>query len=154
MADFQAIGGVSATLQTLLQDRMDFPPDLLPVGQTVAVTVDAPPAYEPDDGAAPAELPQVNLFLYRVTENAFLKNQEIPGRGGAAYGTPPLSLELFYLLTAYGRSSAGEDIGDSKLAHHLLGSAMRVFHDFPVITESLARHAAPVIGDPILDPRL
>ena len=154
MADFQAIGSVSATLQTLLLDRMDFPTALLSSGQSVAVTVDAPPLYEPNEGAAPAEVPQVNLFLYRVVENAFLKNQEIPGHGSTAYGTPPLSLELFYLLTAYGRSSQGADIGDSKLAQYLLGSAMSVFHDFPIITESLTRHSAAVIGDPILDPRL
>jgi hypothetical protein len=154
MADFQAIGSVSATLQTLLQDRMDFPADLLPAGQPVTVTVDAPPLYEAEQGAAPAELPQVNLFLYRVAENSFLKNQEIPGRGSSAYGAPPLSLELFYLLTAYGRTAERPDIGDSKLAQYLLGSAMRVFHDFPVVTDSLARHASPVIGDPILDARL
>lgn len=155
MADFQAIGGVSATLQTLLLDRMDFPTDLLPPGQSVAVTVDAPPHYEAEDGDAPAELPQVNLFLYRVTENAYLKNQELPGRGSpGAYGSPPLSLELFYILTAYGRSAEGADLGDSKLSHYLLGSAMRVFHDYPVVTEGLTRQTLPVIGDPILDARL
>jgi len=38
MSDFHAIGGVSATLQTLLEDRME-----LPFGAAVPGTIGTPP---------------------------------------------------------------------------------------------------------------
>ena len=98
MSDFRAIGGVSATLQTLLTDRMELPNG---VGG-VPVTVGLPP-FTAKDNEPHREDPRVNLFLYRVSENGYLQNQEIPGRGaGNGYGHPPLSLNLHYLVTAYG----------------------------------------------------
>ena len=145
MSNYLAIGGVSATLQTLLRDRMEIPP--LPSGDpSIPITIGTP--ADDDD----TDAPRINLFLYQVTENSSLKNQEIPGHGHpAAYGRPPLSLNLHYLITAYGASAGSDgDFADETLAHYLLGSAMRVLHDYPVIIEALET------GDsqPILDPSL
>jgi hypothetical protein len=150
MADFRGIGAVSATLHALLADRMELPAGTL----AVPVTVSAPPEDVP--GAEPQpEGPRVNLFLYRVTENATLKNQEIPGHGSTgAYGHPPLSLVLHYLVTAYGTSAQDDQLGDERIAHDLLGSAMRVLHDFAIIDARLRRVVFPPVGTPILDPVL
>ena len=105
MSDYQAVGGVSATLQALLRDRMEMPLARFPSVTSVPVTVGTPPAPEGSIPPSP-EAPRVNLFLYRVSENPFLKNQEIPGHGSrGAYGHPPLSLELHYLLTTYGTTT-------------------------------------------------
>ena len=128
MSDYTALGGVSRSLRTLLQDRMEIPP--LPSGfTTVPITIGTPD--EDDD----ADVPRVNLFLYWVTENRFCKNQEIPGHGHpAAYGRPPLSLDLHYLVTAYGKTQeTGAQFSDETLAQWLLGGTMRVFHDYPVM---------------------
>jgi hypothetical protein len=130
MSSFLAIGGVSATLQTLLRDRMEVPPGM--VRSDVTVSVGLPPVD--DAGAEPT---RVNLFLYRVTENGSLKNQMIPGQGHPSeYGHPPLSLVLHYLLSAYGSSDDNGVMNETR-AHFLLGSAMRVLHDHPVVTEAL-----------------
>ena len=143
MSNFLAVGGVSASLQALLRDRMD-----LPQGTTRAelqVTVSSPPG----DEAQAAETPRVNLFLYRVTENGALKNQMIPGQGHPSeYGHPPLSLVLHYLITAYGASDDNGVLNETR-AHFLLGSAMRVLHDHPIVTESLVTVQAPA-GQTIL----
>src|SRR5829696_2811529 len=134
MSDFKAIGGVSATLRTLLNDRME-----LPSGVSVSdflVTISTPRPEGQDDQQV--EKARINLFLYRTNENGYLKNQEVPGEGHpAAYGHPPLSLDLYYLITAYGTTMAQENFVDETAAHFLLGSAMRVLHDVPVITEQL-----------------
>ena len=79
MSDFRAIGGVSATLQTLLLDRMELPDGLA----SVPVTIGPPPFSSQGRRSARRRTPRVNLFLYRVTENGYLQNQEIPGRGSA-----------------------------------------------------------------------
>jgi Pvc16 N-terminal domain len=136
MSSFEAIGGVSASLKTLLVEEVDQPPGLGAPLNPIPVAVGMPPEDDDIDNK-----PLLNLFLYRVTENGYLKNQEIPGRGfdGTAYGYPPLSLNLHYLLTAYGstKSQTAPPLVDDFIAHYLLGSAMRVLHDIPVITEEL-----------------
>src|SRR5947208_4063031 len=96
MSDFTAIAGVSRSLRRLLRDRMSDP---------VPVTI-APP----DVTVTGITDRRINLFLFQVQENAQLKNQEIPGQGHpGSYGRPPLSLSLFYLLTAFSGAEATED---------------------------------------------
>jgi hypothetical protein len=137
MSNFLAIGGVSATLQALLRDRMELPPGI--VSTNLQVTVSTPPPEDDDQSVDP----RVNLFLYRATENEALKNQMIPGQGHPSeYGHPPLSLVLHYLLTAYGTTEDADQVNET-LAHFLLGSAMRVLHDYPVITDSLTTIHSP-----------
>ena len=142
MSDFRAIGGVSATLQRLLTDRMDRPDGL----SSVPVTI-GPPPFSSKDNDPRKEDARVNVFLYRVTENGYLQNQEIPGQGASSgYGHPPLGLNLHYLVTAYGNaevSANGSMVFDDTTAHFLLGSAMRVLHDVPVVTEHLTSIRPP-----------
>ena len=141
MSDFRAIGGVSATLQALLGDRMEWPDGIASAPITIG-----PPPFSALDVNPRLEPARVNLFLYRVTEHGFLQNQEIPARGtGSGFGHPPLSLNLHYLVTAYGNEEvAGQTtVFDDSNAQFLLGSAMRVLHDLPVVTPNLATVRPP-----------
>jgi hypothetical protein len=141
---YQGIGGVSISLRDLLRDRMVRPPSIPPATQ-IGFSIGIPP----DEREQQPEGPQINLFLYRITENPYLKNQEIPGVGSpAAYGHPPLSVDLHYLLTAYGASGRLDEpqIIDEQLAHFLMGDAMHVLHEFPVVTPDLVTSG----GSPIL----
>src|SRR5260370_28611870 len=115
MAARTAIAAVSRTLRALLRDRMVATP---PPAVTLA-PLDV--ALTETDGA------RVNLYLIHVIENAELKNQESPFTG-SAYGRPPLSLNLRYLMTTY---AAQENQPDADLnAQGLLADAIRVFHAF------------------------
>src|SRR5262245_41455101 len=72
---------------------------------------------------------QINLFLYQVLPDAAWRNMDIPRRvrpGETA--PPPLPLTLYYLITAF-----GEDNDNDIKSHALLGKAMSVLHDYPVI---------------------
>jgi hypothetical protein len=132
MSTYEAVGSVSSTLKQLLADRIDTPPGVL---GPIPITVGLPPE-EPEVVAGPL----VNLFLYRVCENAALQSQELPGRGErGSFGHPPLALDLHYLLTAYGitKDPAGAKLDDEIVAHWLLGSAMRILHDYAIITPEL-----------------
>lgn len=141
MADHTAIAAVSRTLRTLLLDRMS---------TSAAVTL-APP----DVTVTGVDGGRVNLYLFHVSENAGLKNQEVPGHGHpAAYGRPPLSLNLRYLLTTH---SGTETQPDADLnAQGLLGDAMRVLHRFGnrIDTLTIENAVAGTVGDPILDAAL
>lgn len=141
MATHAAIAAVSRTLRTILLDRM-----VVPVQVTLA---------PPDVTVSGIDGARINLYLMQLIENAALKNQEIPGTGHpAAYGHPPLSLNLRYLLTTH---SAMETQPDADLnAQTLLGDAMRVFNDFGNRLDQLTivNPAAGPVGDPLLDPVL
>lgn len=123
MSSYSAIRGVTETLKSLLDNQMEM--------NGIAVS-SAPPDLEPN-----AKAKRVNLFLYKVVENAYLKNQEIPGEGNpAAYGHPPLSLVLYYLLTAFPDIDTYNKDYDLSV-HEILADAMRVFHDYPILTDSM-----------------
>lgn len=71
---------------------------------------------------------QVNLFLYQTTIDAAWRNQDMPRQlKPGETGQPPLPLCLYYLVTAYGEGD------DETKAHQLLGRAMSVLHDHPLL---------------------
>ncbi len=139
MSTYKAIAGVSSSLKTLLRDRMT---------EAAAITI-APPDVKVDSITGR----RLNLYLYHVSENPYLKNQEIPGEGyPGAYGHPPLSVDLRYIFTAFGTSDTGPDADIE--AQQILGDAMRVLHDIAIITPDLVAQKQPPPQPPILDPSL
>ena len=115
-----ALGSVSRSLRTQLLNGMDIQP-------TANVTLLAP-----DETASNTR--RINMFLYQVNEHAHLRNAGPRLRAGSAdvLEGPPLSLVLSYLMTAYATNDAAT--GNAE-AHAILGEAMRVFHDQPVIPD-------------------
>lgn len=127
MSDYRAIQGVTTSIKSLLETHMFLNRAEVPPNDRVAVTVGLPDK-ESDEGR------RVNLFLYQVVESPYLKNMDLPGATSpGAYGTPPLSLDLHYLVTAYGES----DEGDQFEAQQILGDAMRTLHDRAYLNGSI-----------------
>jgi hypothetical protein len=139
LSTYKAIAGVSSSLKALLRDRMTEPAN---------ITI-APPDVQVDNISGR----RINLYLYHMSENPYLKNQEIPGEGyPGAYGNPPLSLDLRYIFTAFGTKDTGPD-GDLE-AQQILGDAMRVLHDIAIITPDLVEEKKLSPKPRILDPSL
>lgn len=83
--------------------------------------------------------PQLNLFLYQTSVNAAWRNQDLPTQTrGGELGRPPLALNLHYLLTAYGETDS--------ISHRVLGAAMGVLHDHPLLSREELRDALPGSG--------
>ena len=80
-------------------------------------------------------MPQLNIFLYHVASNAGWGNTDLPSRDtqGNRMTNPPLALDLFYLLSAYGKSDFDGEI--------LLGYAMQMLHETPVLPRAAIRTA-------------
>jgi hypothetical protein len=94
----------------------------------------------------------VNLYLYRVMESPFTKNEAWPGdRKTPPSSMPALGLELSYLLTPFapppdpGAAPAGDD------AHTMLGAAMLVLHENPILNRV---HISGFDADNVLTPAL
>jgi len=128
-----AIAGVTAVLKDVLNNGL-IDHDLATVG-SFSVT-----AVPPDRITTGTQEPnQLNLFLYQVTPNQGWRNAGLPSRdsGGERVSNPPLALDLHYLLTAYGAQDFNAEI--------LLGYALQIFHETPVLSRRDIRAA---LGSP------
>ncbi|HZF20334.1 MAG TPA: DUF4255 domain-containing protein [Burkholderiales bacterium] len=117
MSASSAIGMVGESLRNLLVGEMKITP-------SAEVTL-----LGPDESAGAR---RVNLFLYRVQENPFLRNADwrVTSADPTRIGPPPLSINLFYLLTPY----ATNDLQTGATpAHEILGEAMRVFYENAIV---------------------
>lgn len=131
MSDFLAPASVTAILKWTLTNALAgsgldtvfgtqagvsaLPPDRVLVGNT--------------------EKPQVNLFMYHVSSNPAWRNMQMPSRdsSGQPVNNPALALNLHYLLSAYGKNEFDAEI--------LLGWAMQILHDTPVLTRDFVQNA-------------
>jgi hypothetical protein len=123
MAGPFAIAAVTAVLKDLLNDGLANH-DLSALGNVLVTAL--PPDRIPVTNAD--EQSQLNLFMYQVTPNSGWRNVALPSRGanGERLSNPPLALDLRYLLTAYGKEQLH--------AEALLGYAMQLLHEHPVLT--------------------
>jgi hypothetical protein len=131
MSNNAAIAAVTATLTKMIQEAIAADP----VVSSGTVT-----ARPPDRARQGALVNQINLFLYRTSIDAAWRNQDPPSARPGESAQPPLPLVLSYLITAYGEDD------DEILAHRLLGIAMGVLNDQPVLSRSLIARALPLPG--------
>ncbi|MGH9908464.1 MAG: DUF4255 domain-containing protein, partial [Pyrinomonadaceae bacterium] len=145
MSNTRAIAAVTATIRGLLERSFNQSADLNPdplLNQTSVTTL---PPDEARSGGTPAER-QLNIYLYQILPNAAYRNADVPRqlRPGET-GQPPLAHNLYYLLTAY----ATDD--DQPVSHRILGRAMSVLHDHPVLgrehLESILTDGASGLGE-------
>lgn len=120
MSTARAIEAVTLTLRKLIEDAVlaDLP------GTSVTTR-------PPDRARENINGDQVNLFLYQTALNAAFRNIDMPlqSKPGET-AQPPLPLNLYYLVTAY--SQADNDA----VSHRLLGRAMGVLHDHPLLNSA------------------
>jgi hypothetical protein len=136
MSNNAAIAAVTATLINMIQAA---------VSADGTVSSGKVTARPPDVARQGAAGNQVNLFLYRTSIDAAWRNQDPPSIRPGELGYPPLPLVLSYLITAYGEND------DEILAHRLLGIAMGVLNDKPVLSRSDIAIALPAPGSDLQD---
>jgi hypothetical protein len=132
MSDARAIAAVTRTLQFLLTKGVALDSDLSDT------TVTTQPLDKARDNTASAN--QLNLFLYQTMPSATWRNQDMPRQtkpGESAM--PPLGLNLHYLLTAFGK----DNDATQPFSHQLLGRAMSVLHDHPLLGFDEIKSAFP-----------
>jgi uncharacterized protein DUF4255 len=99
-----------------------------------SISFGPPPPDEPSQNG-------LSLFLYLVSENLHLKNQEFEMDGPDKLHYPPLTLDLYYLLTPF--SKAG-DLEAQGVEMMILANVMRTLHDNSILR-------GPSLGDSLLE---
>jgi hypothetical protein len=132
MSNATAIAAVTATLRNLLTEGLTADPDL----------VDATVTMQPLDRARlnGNSANQINIFLYHVLPSGSWRNMGIPGPTRSGIGAAPvLGLNLYYLITAFGRDNDAQ----RPFSHQLMGRAMSTLHDHPLLGADEIKAALP-----------
>jgi hypothetical protein len=135
-----AVRDVTRALQKLLLSQ------LTPVGGSQVQVSLLPPGEALPSGLG------ANLYLYRITESPFTRNQPWVGDRTPTAGNPmpALGLELSYLLTPFAPApDATSATGDD--AHTMLGAAMLALYENPILNNI---HIAGFDADAELTPTL
>jgi len=118
VATHTSIADVGETLKKILQDGLNETFG----NNEIAVTLDSPKKIEEDSQTRNKLL---SIFLYKVLENPDLKNQPFRAPNLNDFQPPPLTLDLCYMITAYGT--------DETIKSRILGRAMQIMYDHPLL---------------------
>ncbi|MFE9822850.1 DUF4255 domain-containing protein [Streptomyces sp. NPDC005791] len=125
MSNALAVATVTQALALLIESNLGPEMDI-----AVKVETRKPPSEPPGE-------PTITVFLYQVTPNAAMRNNDLPTR--AADGTlrdrAAAPLDLHYVISAYGEET--ELVGQ-----RLLGCVIRTLHEIPVLPRELIELAA------------
>ena len=129
MSSSLAVGCVTAVLRRVLEESVKLHDLKTVMNGTVEISTLPPDKLDVSKG----DPDRINLFLLQVSENAAWRNADFPSRNGngGRLSNPKLALDLFYLVTAYGAAEFHAEM--------LLGHAMFVFHETPVLTRQSIR---------------
>lgn len=125
MSNALAVATVTQALALLLEHHLR--PE---IDMAVSVETRKPPADPPTD-------PTVTVFLYQVTHNPSMRNNDLVTRAsdGTLLKRPAAAIDLHYLISAYGEET--ELVGQ-----RLIGSVVRTLHEIPVLPQELIEEAA------------
>jgi hypothetical protein len=126
MSNFLAVATVTETLRQLLQAAVDT--------DTPGATVTMSRPQEQVNGPGG---PAINIFLYEVTPNAALRNNDLPTRRGSGLlqERPLVALDLHYIFSFSGDESQLEP-------QRLLGTTVRTLQGRPMLTRQMLIDAA------------
>lgn len=135
MSTALAIAAVTETLRVILERWLAAADvDTALAGTHAGVTAVAPDQLVLAGANAAVGL---NLYLHRVSLNQGWRNADLPSvsAAGERTATPPLALDLHYLLSAHGPVALQPET--------LLGHGLQALHHYPVLTRDLIGSLLP-----------
>lgn len=116
MSDYTVIAEVGEALVRVLWEEIQLDPQVsLLIDNENRISLQSPQELAEDNSV------RLSIYLYRVVENAFLKNQPMAAADGRRQPVAPLALDLCYLVTPL--------VGTPREQQIVLGKLMQVFYD-------------------------
>jgi hypothetical protein len=123
MADYTALAEVGEALITVLWQEIQIDPQVHAlIDNEDRISLESPFDLSANDSV------RLSIYLYRIVENAMLKNQFPAAGNGARIRKPPLTLDLFYLITPL--------VGLPREQQIVLGKVMQVYYDRAILEGS------------------
>jgi hypothetical protein len=122
MSDYKVLAEVGQSLINVLWQQIQADPDLVALINNPSLISLESPAEHQENSSDPALL---SVYLYRITEDPYMKNRvSVEGNGGAVR-KPPMALDLYYLITPLLKAPRDQQI--------VLGKILQVFYDRPTL---------------------
>lgn len=116
MSDYTVIAEVGEALVRVLWEEIQLDPQVsLLIDNENRISLQSPKDLAEDNSV------RLSIYLYRVVENPFLKNQAMQTGEGRRRRVAPLALDLCYLITPL--------VGTPREQQIVLGKLMQVFFD-------------------------
>lgn len=118
MSDYKVLAEVGQSLVNVLWQQIQADPDLVALISDPSLISLESPAEHQENSSDPTLL---SVYLYRITENPYMKNRmPVEGTGGQVR-KPPMSLDLYYLITPLLKAPRDQQI--------VLGKVLQVLYD-------------------------
>jgi hypothetical protein len=121
MGDYTVVADAGQSIINVLWEEIQADPQVNTlISSESAISLESPADLVGDDSV------RVSFYLYRIVEDAYMKNQflSVPGFGGAQR-KPPLMLDLYYLVTPM--------VGAPRDQQIVLGKIMQVLYDRAIL---------------------
>jgi Pvc16 N-terminal domain len=137
------LSAVTQVLVTLVENARDDSPLWLTLGQTkptftISVSGAMPQAVRHDGDDC-----QLNIYLFHVTQDKFQRNSPVMGPRSVTIPSQPLSLDLFYLVTAFSKGKTGWT-----QEQQAMSIALQAFHQTPFVRTSITVPNNPAVNVP------
>ena len=121
MSDYKVLAEVGQTLINLLWEAIQADADLVAlINSPNLISLESPAEHQENSDTA-----LLSVYLYRITEDPYMKNRlPVEGTGGRIR-KPPMALDLYYLITPLLKAPRDQQI--------VLGKVMQVLYDRPTL---------------------
>ena len=121
MSDYTVLADIGGSLIDLLWTEMHADPQVTGlIDNQFRISLQSPYELRNNNSA------RLSIYLYRIVENAYCKNQFPVAGTGLNVRRPPLTLDLYYLVTPL--------VGPPREQQIVLGKVMQVFYDRPILS--------------------
>lgn len=122
MSDYKVLAEVGQSLINVLWAGIQADPDLVAlINNQNLISLESPAEHQENAG----DTALLSVYLYRITEDPFMKNRlPVEGTGGRVR-KPPMALDLNYLITPLLKAPRDQQI--------VLGKVMQILYDRPTL---------------------
>lgn len=118
MSDYKVLSEVGQSIINVLWQQIQADPDLVAlISSSSLISLESPAEHQ----ANSSDPTLLSVYLYRITEDPFMKNRcPVEGTGGRLR-KPPMTLDLYYLITPLLKAPRDQQI--------VLGKIMQILYD-------------------------
>lgn len=136
MSDYTVIADVGESMARVLWQEIQGDPQVNGlIDNQNRISLQSPFELREDESV------RISIYLYRIVENAFTKNQFPVAGNGGRLRKPPLTIDLYYLVTPL--------LGTPFEQQTVLGKVLQVFYDRAIVEGSDLQGSLALSGDPL-----
>ncbi len=138
MSDYKVLAEVGQSLVNVLWQQIQADSDLSALINNISLISLESPAEHQENTSDPALL---SVYLYRITEDPYMKNRPAVEGTGGKVRKPPMALDLYYLITPLLKAPRDQQI--------VLGKILQVLYDNPTLEGPDLDGSLATAGEPI-----